>query len=505
MATLRQEFRAVLASLAALGIVAFLGACSSIIRINLPATSTTPTGPTATVITTPALNQTALPSPSAEKELRVTVGATQPVISSPEPTLTQPVTSVTHITPSASNISACPSVNSDAALPAKPATITDTAQALTTYLNNGASDSALLSALKSWGDVYTATNSRDQLGTVLRAKLLPGTDEQVIVIYYNPLDRQAVTRHGDLIVFQCVTGKMQVAYQASSDPEFGVDVTNLRVFSTTDVTGDGLDDLSFLMGDCSGNTCFDGINIMTADRSTLASSATFSITADSDISSELENAIPDFIYEPYPAFHFVPALHGKAKDLVVKPGYVSSVDAGPQRDVTDTWSFVGGIFTLTQEVKEPPVYRIHALEDGDAAFRRKDYAAANVLYMRVVNDPSLQAWDGNPNLHDEQQLLTAFAYVRMMQTAAVVGNMTGVQSAYKELVHSAPSNSPGAMYAQLGETFYKVWSQAKNYPQACAATVTYAQTHDNTYVMLGQETYGFSNDDYEPEDMCIVP
>src|SRR6266508_3857574 len=99
---------------------------------------------------------------------------------------------------------------------------------------------------------------------------------------------------------------MRIAYQASADPDFAGQMTNPRIMSTEDVTGDGLGDLSYLVGDCGENTCYEGIYIMTAVNGTLS------------------NAIPGFEYEPFPSFAYVPALQGSAKELIVRPGYVGS-------------------------------------------------------------------------------------------------------------------------------------------------------------------------------------
>ena len=427
------------------------------------------------------------PAPASTARIGVTIVATENAAASPIPPTVEPTTPAQSISPTSQGPSACPTINPGAALPDKPATFTDTAAALTAYLDAGASESVALEALKSWGDIYQAPNSKEQLGTVLRAKVLPGSDEQFVAVYYDPTEQQAASRHGELIVFQCAGNKVQVAYQASADPDFAGQVFNPRVFSTEDVTGDGLGDLSYVVGDCSENTCYEGIYIMTA------------------MSDTLSNAILEFEYQPFPVFTFVPAAQGAAKDLIVKIGYVGGTEAGPQRAITDTWTYVGGAYTLTQVSKEAPVYRIHALQDGDDAFRRKDTATANAFYQRVATDPSLQAWEGNAPLRDEQKVLAAFAYVRMMETAAYSGDVASVQTAHDSLVTAAPESSPGTIYAKLGETFFKAFSETKNYQQACETTWKYAEGNENTFLILGQDTFGTANYDYRPDDTCIVP
>jgi hypothetical protein len=419
----------------------------------------------------------------------VTLVATQNVAASPVPPTVEVTAQGQDATPTApmQGSSACPSLDSNAVIPAKPATFADTAATLTAYLDAGASETAALEALKSWGNIYSAPNSKEQLGSVLRAKVLPGNDAEFIAVYYDPSEQQVASRHGELIVYQCVDQKLQIAYQATADPDFAGQVYNPRVFSTQDVTGDGLGDLSYVVGDCSENTCYEGMYIMTNANGTLS------------------NAILEFQYQPFPVFTFVPAAQGTAKDLVVRIGYVGGPEAGPQRAITDTWSYVGGTYTLTQETKEAPVYRIHALQDGDDAFRKKDIATANSLYQRIATDPSLQSWDGNAPLRDEQKVLAAFAHVRLMETAAYSNDASGVQNAHDLLVSAASESSSVTIYAKLGETFFKAYSETKNYQQACETTWKYAEGNENTFLVIGQDTFGTANYDYRPDDMCIVP
>ena len=454
--------KAMFARVSALALMMVLGACQ-------PGTST---------------NE---PDPASTARIGVTIIATENAAASPIPPTVEPTAPAQSISPTAQGPSACPAINLGAALPDKPATFTDTAAALTAYLDAGASESAALEALKSWGDIYQAPNAKAQLGTVLRAKVLPGNDEQFVAVYYDPAEQQAASRHGELIVYQCAENKVQVAYQASADPDFAGQVFNPRVFSTEDVTGDGLGDLSYVVGDCSENTCYEGIYIMAAVNGTLS------------------NTILEFEYQPFPVFTFVPAAQGAAKDLIVKIGYVGGTEAGPQRGITNTWTYIGGAYTLTQITKEAPVYRIHALQDGDDAFHRKDMTTANALYQRVATDPSLQAWEGNAPLRDEQQVLAAFAYVRMMETAAYSSDTASVQAAHDSLISAAPESSPGTIYAKLGETFFKAYSETKNYQQACDTTEKYAEDNENTFLILGQDTFGTANYDYRPNDMCFEP
>jgi len=171
--------------------------------------------------------------------------------------------------------------------------------------------------------------------------------------------------------------------------------------------------------------------------------------------------------------------------------------------MTETWSYNGAVFTLAGTLVEPPVYRIHALHDADAAFRRADYPAARGLYERVTADPSLQAWDGAAPLREEARVLGAFARLRLLELAAAQGDAAAASLAYETLKADAPEGAPGEVYGLLGETFYAVYAASADYAQACQALARLAEKTPNTYILLGAQTFGYANYDYQPRDMCI--
>ena len=380
------------------------------------------------------------------------------------------------------------------ATPAKPAVFTETVATLTNYLNAGASLSASVDLLRTWGYIYTDPTTKQVLGGARQVRVLPGEWPQTVLAFLDPAQtdpQNPLSRIGELAVLACVANRYQVAYQATADPIFLDLVLNPRVFSDEDVTGDGIGDLSFLTGDCGAGNCVDAITIVS--------------TVGAATPNTLNTILPDidFITQPYPVFQFVPSANGAAKNLWVTPGFASGAGAGPQRTFTETWSFNGSIFTQTSTLAEPPVYRIHALQDGDEAFRRKEFAAAEALYARVISDPSLQAWEGEAPLKDEARVLAAFAYARLIQIAAAKGDAAGAKAALDALQTFAPQGSSGEIYAGLGNAFFAIYSQTNDAAQACAAAIAFANASPNTYQTLGVETYGFNNADYMASDMCI--
>ena len=69
----------------------------------------------------------------------------------------------------------------------------------------------------------------------------------------------------------------------------------------------------------------------------------------------------------------------------------------------------------------------------------------------------------------------------------------------------APPKSSGVIYLQMAEAFMAVYKQGTDYPKACEATLHYAEKNNNVYVVIGQDTFGSANYDYQAPDMCIVP
>jgi hypothetical protein len=385
----------------------------------------------------------------------------------------------------ASSLTQCPPIGNPAS-PAKPASFAEMPVALNNFLNAGASLQAASDVLLAWGVRVAAPGTNEVLGTIEFGKLLPGDDPQIVAVIFDPAPSENVSRAGNLIVYNCAGGRYQIAYQALADPAYENLVSDPRLLSLEDVTGDGIDDLTFLTGDCGAGTCMDGVSVLSIHGT-----------------GALRNLAPDFANVPNPTFEYAPSTRGGGKDLIVVEGTLDDASAGPQRQITATWSFNGQIFTQTQTTQESPTYRIHALHDGDEALRKKDFREADTQFLRVINDASLQTWDGNPNAQIEQQILSAFAYVRLMQSAALRNDAVGVQVAFDSLMRLAPADTPGYLYAQLGDTFFRTWSATKNAVQSCQAMVDLAKQNANATKWLGIDAFGTANYDYQPEDMCV--
>ncbi len=451
------------------------GLLSSLLAVTLltacnPASQTTDRGPAPTV------------------HVNITIVATAAGLSSPTGTpASTPAPTATGLPPAASVPGQCPAVRLDAPAPQKPQSFADITGALVAYLNAGAGPHDVERLLISWGAIATLPNPIGLAGGVVTGTMLTGADPQVVAAYIDNSQPQTPSHRGDVLVLTCGEGRYSVIYQASSDRSLSGPIMNPRILAVRDVTGAGPADLTFSMTDCGVDTCYSGIAILSA------------------INGALHNVIPGFAWIPAPVFDFSTNGVDKSLSLNVHPGFLSSPGAGPQRAVTETWQYEDGVYTRTLVTRAPPVYRIHALQDGDAAFRSNDLSTAKAIYQRVINDPTLQAYQGNAPLRDEAQILGAFARFRLMEIAAISGDDAGVQAAYAGLAPAAGGKSPTALYVELADAFMGAYQQARNYAVACDAAVKYAQRNKNVFLILGQDTFGAANQDYQADDMCIVP
>lgn len=373
--------------------------------------------------------------------------------------------------------------------PAAPTTLAAVAPSLLDWLNAGASGDAIHRALGKWGLLGVNPGAAVTSGGITPAKVLAGDASQVVLVYFDPasVGKEQAARLGDVLVLTCTNGKYQQVYLASADAAFAGPVPNPRLLGVMDVTGDGVNDLAFVSGECGAAACLEGISVLTQANG----------------AQGLTNITTDIANGPYPSFTFVPLSSDQSQALVIAYGTLPDVSAGPQRIYTDTWVLANGAYTLTATLKEPPSYRIHALHDADDAFRRKDFAAAQMLYGRVISDTALQAWDGPGALADELSVLSAFGRFRLAELSAAQGNVTGVDESLAVLKSSVVAGTPAEVYLNLATAFANQFKDTNDYTQACNSAVAFAERNPASTQQIGIDVFGFANYDYGPDDMCL--
>jgi len=194
-------------------------------------------------------------------------------------------------------------------------------------------------------------------------------------------------------------------------------------------------------------------------------------------------------------------------------------DLGPQRARTDSWEWDGEAFTLARWEYTRPVFRIHAIWDGDDATRFGEYDRALAFYQDAVFNEQLQDWSlgrlwpdsaygGAPTPEPdpaERDRLNAYGRYRIVLLHAVEGRRAEAQVAYDALQERYPGGSPAAAYAALAYEFWEEYTSSGDLAQACAKTAEFARTNpSDVLIPLGRQFYGEGQRQYQPEDVCPI-
>ena len=192
-------------------------------------------------------------------------------------------------------------------------------------------------------------------------------------------------------------------------------------------------------------------------------------------------------------------------------------DLGPQRPHTDFWGWNGEAFVLTRSESTEPVFRIHAIWDGDDATRFGEYERALALYQDAVFNEDLIGWSlgrlwpdsaysGQPTpMPDraERHRLEAYGRYRILLLHAVLGNQAEAQVVYDTLLDQFPVSAVGRQYADLASAFWEEYTVSGDLALACDKAAEFAKTYDTVVLSpLGRDFYGVDQRIYQPEDIC---
>jgi hypothetical protein len=145
-------------------------------------------------------------------------------------------------------------------------------------------------------------------------------------------------------------------------------------------------------------------------------------------------------------------------------------------------------------VLEPPRYRIHALHDGDDAFRRGELETALDLYDRVVSDEELLDW---PAPGDRRAELAAYASFRRVLAYLVEDASDRAQA---ELAGRQTDSSPtGSAFAELARRLLAAYANGA-LDGACAAAAPFIA--ENAGALLTPLDFGYENRSYTAADIC---
>jgi hypothetical protein len=201
----------------------------------------------------------------------------------------------------------------------------------------------------------------------------------------------------------------------------------------------------------------------------------------------------------------------------VGPRIIDSASA-LDRPRSDTWAWDGEAFVLASSVPtSPPVFRIQAIWDGDAATLRGEYEEALGYYQQAIDDEALFGWSQGRTPSDaaysfvatptpdpeERRRLSAYARYRMLLVHAVSGSMQDAHTTYASLREESPDGAVGDEYVALADAFWDGYGARGEVEASCQRAREYAGAHNEQVLgPLGSAFYGIGSPDYAPEDVC---
>jgi hypothetical protein len=348
---------------------------------------------------------------------------------------------------------------------AKPADFADYPEAIQQYLSTGGDVATLESALASWGALPP-----DAQGQVIAADLTGDGHSEIVVALWHAGDEAP---SGDLLIFGHQGGQYPLLCHQGVEPYW----MTTQLLSVLDTNEDGRPDVVYTLRTCGAHTCFDTLEIVGWEETGF-----FSL-----MGGRLDM--------PYPTYTVSP---GRIDAL---SGQIGSVGAEPQRGYSEVWEWNDdiGIFTVTQEIWEPPTYRYHALLDGDRAMLSSDYATAIAAYERVIGDDALQEWTATPP--EEQAQLAAFARWRQVLTYLQDGDLGNAQIQYTRLQADHPVGATGHDAAALAEIFWTAYLADGQIIDGCVE-VNAAIEIGGPILDFFNMNYGYANPRWEMVDLC---
>ena len=345
-------------------------------------------------------------------------------------------------------------------------------QASLAFLNSGATVEELSQALY---DAGVANQPR----TAAANDMTGDGQQDVVVSIYNPNSRRTPPS-GTLLIFVCGSGSYNLAFQLAAPEDQGV--PGIRFLQ--DLNADGKADLVTSQGTCGASTCFETVKILT--------------WTGAGFENALEGSGADL---PDPDIQIQDPQVNGIYQLVITAGGAGSVGAGPQRIVTRTWTYD----PASQHWKPGPdelassTYRIHVLQDADTAFKKGDYALAEALYGQVRDDqPPLADWMDPAT---EKANLGAYAAYKILVIKTLQKKSSQAQKDLASMNAGLAAKSPEQAYAEMAREY--ITAYAVDPSTACAIVKRYAASHAGRVLdPLGSKIFGYSNRDFQPEDMC---
>jgi hypothetical protein len=334
--------------------------------------------------------------------------------------------------PTANVPAASTPMSAPVSVPAKPASFSDYAPVIATYLTanpSAAGGNCLAELIAAW---------KMPLITMANGCIAANTDgdpqKEVVAVITTKLTTPTASTDTqfDVVVFHAAGGAYHVAYESGPSDVVppGSTIPISPVLYAGDLIDDGGGELAYVTTTCGASTCSQTVHILKG-------------TAGGYVSL----APADGISMASAEARFVDVDGDSAKELLLTGGAIGSVGAGPQRARTETWAWNGATYALRSTELDKPAYLYHAVKDADALFAASKYADAVAAYAAVVGDASLLVWSEQKNERNE---LESYSLFRAGLAVAEAGGDTAKANGYLD---RARGYQPQTLHGQLAGSF----------------------------------------------------
>ena len=261
----------------------------------------------------------------------------------------------------------------------------------------------------------------------------------VVIIYTNP-QSTLVTTGSNLVIYDPIPDRPE-RYRVAYDHNLatGEEAQDIVVLRVTDLTGDGLRDITFSEEFCGASTCTTSFHVLVRSGSGYRDAVIAPIAIPTVTSVAFEDRSGDGL-----------------ADLVVEGGTFGSVSAGPPRAFRFVFDAAGETVRQVSQEGLPTTWRVWVWLDGNAALAREDFAAAATLYEQAATDPQLQDW-----VPEDAAVTVALSHLR--RALALQGNTTAALAA-------AQTAAAGTgLLADLSNAFLSGFAGQTNVSSGCAA------------------------------------
>lgn len=253
---------------------------------------------------------------------------------------------------------------------------------------------------------------------------------------------------------------------------------SVQLISATDLTGDTFADPVISSETCGASVCVHRFIIASAHRGSLANLAPNDPTVPSLESVRVEDVDGDGL-----------------PDIVLRGGALTTPGAGPQRSSQRIFSWNGLTFS-DREIVDPPAYLFHAIVDADAAFAAADYQRARSLYDAAATTTTLRDWKAEVGEPAGRSELSAYARFR----AALASLRLGAGADALVRLGRLSGSQGGTLHGQAATFYVTALSGGAPASESCAAAEAFLRTQSDLFARTWD--YGFGNPEHAIADFC---